>query len=50
MAGSIQKIGKAGRPASRFVLMCNSNLEREWVQAGRMAGTLLTADYFAPAQ
>lgn len=50
MAGSIQKIGQTGHPESRFVLMCNSNLEREWVQAGRMAGTLPAADYFTPAQ
>ena len=41
---------QTGHPASRFVLVCNSDLEREWVQAGRMAGTLPAADYFAPAQ
>jgi hypothetical protein len=50
MTGSIPKIGQIGRPASRFVLMCNRNLEREWVQAGCMAGTLPAADYFAPTQ
>jgi hypothetical protein len=50
MAGSIQKIGQTGHPESRFVLVCTAYLEREWVQASCMAGTLPAADYFAPTQ
>ncbi|AGI67164.1 hypothetical protein OAN307_c14890 [Octadecabacter antarcticus 307] len=37
---------QTGGPASRFVLVCNTDLEREWAQAGRMAGTLSAPDYF----
>jgi len=37
---------KSGRPASRFVLICDTALEREWVEAGRMAGALPAATYF----
>lgn len=35
-----------GRPASRFVLICDTALEREWAEAGRMAGALPSPQYF----
>jgi hypothetical protein len=38
---------QTGKPASRFVLVCSTELEREWAQAGRMAGTLPAEEYFA---
>lgn len=34
------------RPASRFVLVCDTALEAEWAEAGRMAGTLSAQTYF----
>lgn len=35
-----------GKPASRFVLICDTALEAEWAQAARMAGTLPSPDFF----
>lgn len=35
------------RPASRFVLICDTALEAEWADAARMAGTLPADQYFA---
>ncbi len=37
---------RTGRPASRFVLICDTALEQEWAQAGRMAGALPATQYF----
>lgn len=35
-------------PASRTVLVCDTALEREWAEAGRMAGALPATAFFAP--
>lgn len=34
------------RPAGRFVLVCDTALESEWAEVGRMAGVLPAAIYF----
>lgn len=35
------------RPASRFVLICDTALEAEWAEVAKMAGTLPADQYFA---
>ena len=40
----------AGRPSSRFVLICDTAMEREWVEAGRMAGALPAQTFFEVTQ
>ena len=34
------------KPASRYVLICETALEREWAEAARMVAALPAADYF----
>ncbi|SMX37384.1 hypothetical protein [Octadecabacter ascidiaceicola] len=41
---------KIGRPSSRFVLICDTAMEREWVEAGRMAGALPAETFFEVSQ
>ncbi|MEN8840750.1 MAG: hypothetical protein ABF254_07600 [Octadecabacter sp.] len=41
---------QTGRPSSRFVLICDTAMEREWAQAGRMAGALPTKSFFEVSQ
>lgn len=38
---------QAGVPSSRVVLVADLSIEREWVGAGRMAGSLPVAEFFA---
>lgn len=35
-------------PRNRVVLVTDQSIEREWVSAGRMAGSLTTTEFFAP--
>ncbi len=39
-----------GRPSSRFILICDTAMEREWVEAGRMAGALPAQTFFEVTQ
>ncbi|MCF2904535.1 hypothetical protein L0666_06015 [Octadecabacter sp. CECT 8868] len=39
-------LATAGTPSSRVVLICETELEREWAEAGRMAGVLSASQYF----
>jgi hypothetical protein len=41
---------QTGRPSSRFVLICDTAMEREWVEAGRMAGALPAHTFFEVTQ
>lgn len=43
-------LANAGCPASRIVLICETELEREWAEAGRLAGVLPAARYFEATQ
>lgn len=43
-------LADAGCPASRVVLICETELEREWAKAGRLAGVLPAATYFEAAR
>jgi len=39
-------LAQSGAPSSRVVLVCETELEREWAEAGRLAGVLPAARYF----
>ena len=41
---------QTGRPSSRFVLICDTAMEREWVDAGRLAGALPAQAFFEVTQ
>ena len=38
-----------GKPADRWLMIGDTAFEREWAEAGRMAGYLAAEDFFAPA-